>query len=149
MILDVLTNADFYEGLNPHFGKAFAFLRRSDLATLPEGRHEVDGDNVYAVVAKGQGRKPEDALIETHDHYIDIQFVLKGTDSIGWKPRTALGPATEASDPRSDVAFYKDAAEAWSAVGPGMFGIYFPEDAHMPMISDGILHKVIMKVAVK
>ncbi|QGY41643.1 DUF386 family protein [Pseudodesulfovibrio cashew] len=148
MILDVLENADAYVAMNPHFTKAFAFLRQPGLDRLAEGRHEVDGENVYAVVAMGPGRKPENALIETHDRYIDIQFVLKGMDTIGWKARKDLGPATEASDPRSDVAFYPDAPSVWTPVGPGMFGIYFPEDGHLPMISEGELHKVIMKVAV-
>lgn len=148
MIVDVLDNADFYAALNPHFATAFAFLRQPDLADMPEGRHDVDGDNVFAVVAKGVGRKPEEALIETHDQYIDIQFVLKGTDNIGWKSRKDLGPSTEASDPRNDVAFYQDAPTVWSSVGPNTFGIYFPEDAHLPMISDEELHKVIMKVAI-
>lgn len=149
MILDVLENCDAYADLNPHFATAFAFLRRSDLADLPEGRHEVDGDNVYAVVAKGAGRSPEDALIETHDNYIDIQFVLIGTDTMGWKPRKDFGPKTDASDPRTDVAFYQDVPVVWTAVTSGMFALYFPADAHMPMISDGSLHKVIMKVAVE
>lgn len=147
MILDSLENCDAYAGLNPHFAKAFAFLRRGDLADLPEGRHEVDG-NVYAVVAKGLGRKPEDALIETHDDYIDIQYVINGMDTMGWKPRKALGPATDASEPQNDVAFYKDTPTVWTNVTPGLFAIYFPEDAHMPMISDGELHKVIVKVRV-
>lgn len=149
MIIDVLENASFYEGLNPHFAKAFAFLRQADLPDMLIGRHEVDGDNVYAVVAKGMGRVPEDALIETHDNYIDIQFVVSGTDSIGWKTRKDLGDPSGQYDTNSDVTFYKDAPTAWSAIGSGTFGIYFPEDAHMPMISDGELHKVIMKVAMK
>jgi len=148
MILDILENASAYESLNPHFAKAFAFLHRPDLGDLTEGRHEVDGDNIFAVVAKGMGRKPEDARIERHNNYIDIQFVLSGLDNIGWKARKRLGPCAEAK-PESDVAFYEDAPTAWSTVGPGAFGIYFPEDAHLPMISDGELHKVIMKVAVR
>lgn len=149
MIIDVLTNADFYAGLNPHLKTAFDFLRQTDLNMLEEGRHEVDGDKVYAVVALGLGRKAEDALLETHDNYIDIQYVLEGTDNIGWKARKDLGQPTDASDPRNDVQFYADKPSAWTAIGPGQFGIYFPEDGHMPMISDGQLHKVIMKVAVK
>lgn len=148
MIIDVLTNADFYAGLNPHLKTAFDFLRRTDLAQLEEGRHEVDGEAVYAVVAQGPGRKPEDALLETHDKYIDIQYVLDGIDTIGWKARADLGESTEKSDPRNDVQFYMDTPSTWTAIGPGQFGIYFPEDGHMPMISDGRLHKVIMKVAV-
>jgi YhcH/YjgK/YiaL family protein len=149
MIQDCLDNAEAYVDLNPHFMAAFKFLRQNDIADLPEGRHEVDGESIYAVVAKGVGRKPDEALIETHDNYIDIQFVLEGTDNIGWKARKGLGNTTEASNPNNDVAFYEDTPTAWSAIGPGEFGIYFPEDGHLPMISDDKLHKVIMKVAVE
>lgn len=149
MIVDCLEQADRYIALNPHFATAFAMLRRSNIACLNEGRMEIDGDTVYAVVAKGKGRRREEALLETHDKYIDIQFVIAGTDTIGWKARKDLGLPTDASDPRKDVAFYEDAPTVWSAIGPGMFGIYFPEDGHMPMVSDDELHKVIVKVAVE
>jgi len=147
MILDILENADLYAGLNPRFPAAFAFLRRPDLAELPLGRMNLE-DGLYAVVAKGPGRKAEDALIETHDHYIDLAYVIDGTDNIGWKARRDLGPSVEASDPRNDVAFYADAPTHWAEVLPGMIAVYFPEDAHMPMISDGEIHKIIMKVRV-
>lgn len=147
MILDILDNADRYAGLNPHFPAAFAFLRRADLADLPAGRIDLE-DGLYAIVAKGPGRRPADALIETHDRYIDLAYVISGTDSIGWKARRDLDPAVEAPDPRSDVAFYPDRPTHWTDVAPGMIAAYFPEDAHMPMISTGEIHKIIMKVRV-
>jgi YhcH/YjgK/YiaL family protein len=145
MIIDILDNADLYAGLNPRFPAAFAFLRRADLAELPEGRHDLE-DGLYAMIAKGPGRKVEDALIETHDHYIDLAYLVSGVDRIGWKPRRDLGPTMEAPDPRSDVAFYADAPTHWSEVGPGMIAAYFPEDAHMPMIGDNEMHKIVVKI---
>jgi len=148
MILDSLDQTDKYTCLNSHFATAFAMLHRSNIALFPEGRMEIDGDDVFAVIVKGAGRKPDEALLETHDKYIDIQFVIDGTDTMGWKARKKLGPATEAYNPDKDVAFYEDKPDAWTTVKPGMFAIYFPEDAHMPMISDGDLHKIIIKVAV-
>ncbi|WP_319583860.1 YhcH/YjgK/YiaL family protein [uncultured Pseudodesulfovibrio sp.] len=147
MILDILDNADLYADLNPRFPAAFAFLRRPDLAELPVGRIDLE-DGLYAVVAKGPGRNAEDALIETHDQYIDLAYVIAGTDSIGWKARRDLGKAVDASDPRNDVAFYEDRPTHWAEVQPGMIAAYFPEDAHMPMISDAEIHKIIMKVRV-
>ena len=48
MVLDTLENADAYNALNSGFAKAFEFLRRNDLAQLDEGRHEIDGERVYA-----------------------------------------------------------------------------------------------------
>lgn len=148
MIVDCLEQADKYIALHPRLATAFAMLRRANIACLNEGRMEIDGDKVYAVIVKDTGRKPEEAMLETHDRYIDIQFVIEGTDTIGWKARKDLGPANDDSRPEDDVAFYDDTPTAWSAIGPGQFGIYFPEDGHMPMISDGVLHKIIVKVAV-
>jgi YhcH/YjgK/YiaL family protein len=87
MILDILENADRYTALHPSFSTAFAVLRRKDIALLPEGRIEIDGDEVYAVIIKGKGRIPEDGRLETHDRYIDIHYVISGTDTIGWKAR--------------------------------------------------------------
>jgi len=149
MILDTLDNAQAYASLNPHFAAAFEFLRRADLTDLPEGRSEIDGESVYATIVKGPGRKPEDAQLETHDKYIDIHYIIDGTDTMGWKTRKNLGPATDASDPKNDIVFYGDESEVWTAVKPGMFTVFFPEDAHLPMISDFELHKVIIKVAAK
>jgi len=36
----------------------------------------------------------------------------------------------------------------WCPVPAGSFAVFFPEDAHAPMVSDGEVHKVILKVAV-
>lgn len=149
MIVDNLENAQKYYALNPHFEKAFEALLRNDLTELKPGRFEIDGDNVYGVIAKGPGRPKSEGMIETHDKYIDIQFILSGTDTIGWKDRSELTAPNTASDTRNDVVFYDDKPSTWTSITPGMFGIYFPNDGHMPMISDGELHKVIVKVAIK
>jgi YhcH/YjgK/YiaL family protein len=147
MILDILDNADRYVELNTRFQAAMNFLRRSDLGELPTGRMEIDGNGLYAVVIKGPGRSPMDALIETHDRYIDIQYLISGDETIGWKARRDLGEPTDATDPRNDVTFYPDKPVSWTALTPGMMGIYFPEDAHMPMLTGGEVHKVVVKVA--
>lgn len=57
MILDTLENADLYANLHPAFAAAFALLRREDLASLPEGRHDIDGDASYAWVAKARAAR--------------------------------------------------------------------------------------------
>lgn len=146
MILDHLENAGKYTALNPHFATAFSVLKRTNLVCLPPGRMEIDGEDVFAMVVRGKGKSPENALLETHDRYIDVHYVLEGTDQIGWKPRTSLGPVAKAT--QGDTAFYADEPDTWTLLKPGMFAIYFPEDAHMPMISSGEICKVVIKVAV-
>ena len=148
MILDVFENAHRYLALNNGFAKAFEFLMRPQLNELPVGKHEIDGDRVYAVVDKNPGRKKEEALLETHEKYIDIQLVLAGTDEMGWKPKSSCKQPSQEYDQETDIQFFTDDPDVWLPVKPGMFAIFFPEDAHMPLISSGQLHKVIAKVAV-
>lgn len=148
MILDILENATRYLPLNKKFAKAMEFLSRSDLKELPEGKYEIEGDCIYAMVSKGFGRKKEDALLEAHEKFIDIQLVLEGTDTMGWKPRSLCKEPTREYDPESDVQFFADEPDGWLSTESGAFAIFFPEDAHMPMISPGQIHKVVVKVAV-
>ncbi len=148
MILDVLENAHRYGALNAGFAKGFEFLSRPDLQELPVGKYEIDGDRIYAMVAKEPGRKKEEALLETHERYIDIQFILAGTDTMGWKPKSLCNQPTKEYDQSRDIQFFADKPDAWLATESGAFAIFFPEDAHMPLISSGQVHKVVVKVVV-
>ena len=147
MILDVLENAHRYLDLHKGFAMAFEFLGRPDLKELPVGTYKIDGERVYAMVAKDPGGKKEDSLLETHEKYIDIQLVLAGTDTMGWKPKSlCTQPATE-YDPKTDLQFFMDEPDVWLPTPGGAFAIFFPEDAHMPLISSGQIHKVVVKIA--
>ncbi|MFH1981490.1 MAG: YhcH/YjgK/YiaL family protein [Pseudomonadota bacterium] len=148
MILDVLDNAKCYLILGKGFPEAIGFLQRPDLAELPVGTYKIDGDRVYAMVAKDSGRKKGDALLETHEKYIDIQLVLSGTDEMGWKPKSWCKKPTDEYDAAADIHFFADAPDAFLPVSSGLFAIFFPDDAHMPLISSGAIHKVVVKVAV-
>ena len=148
MILDVLENAHRYLVHNKGFSKAIEFLFRPDLKELQSGEYEIDGGRVYAIVAKETGRKEEDASLEIHEKYIDIQLVLAGTDNMGWKSKSSCKKTTGEYDKESDVQFFADDPDVTFSVKPGSFVVFFPEDAHMPSISEGKLHKVIVKVAV-
>ena len=147
MILDRLECADRYAGLNPYFEKAFDFLRQTRLEELAPGRNEIDGDRVYAMVLRGPGRSRDEARLEAHRKYIDIQVSLSGTDEIGWKGKSLCTEPDGDYDPGGDCELFTDTPDAWVAVGPGSFAVFFPEDAHAPMVADGELHKVVVKVA--
>ena len=148
MILDVLENANRYLALNKGFAKAIEFLLRPDLKDLPVDKYEIDGERVYAMVSRSPGRKKEEAQLEAHEKYIDIQLVLAGTDEMGWKPRSSCRQPSGEYDQKRDVQFFADEPNTWFSIGSGAFAIFFPEDAHMPLISSGQIHKVVVKIAV-
>ena len=133
MILDHLDNWKRYAGLNRRFAKAFEFLQRQDLADLPPGRHALDGDRLYVVVVRADGMGRNKATLEAHRKYIDIQFCLRGTDEIGWKPVAHCTPDEKDFDEAKDGATFTDKPEAWVTTAAGTFGIFFPTDAHAPL----------------
>ena len=148
MILDVLENSHRYPALHKGFAKAFDFLLRPDLKELPAGKYEIDGERIYAMVSRQNGRRKEDALLETHERYIDIQLILGGTDEMGWKPKSLCKKPAGKYDQKNDEQIFMDEPDAWISTQSGAFVIFFPEDAHMPLISSGQIHKVVVKIAV-
>ena len=148
MILDVLENVHRYTALHPLFAQAFQFLARPDLKELPLGKYEIEGDRLFAIVAKEPGRTKEEAVLEAHRKYIDIQFLLDGIDTMGWKAKSRCIQPIREYDPTADEQCFSDTPEDWVAVHPSAFVIFFPEDAHAPLVSPRVLHKVVVKVAV-
>ncbi|HEY5997443.1 MAG TPA: YhcH/YjgK/YiaL family protein [Candidatus Deferrimicrobiaceae bacterium] len=147
MILDTLENRGRYDGLHGDFRRAFAFLAETDLSALPAGRCGIDGDRLFAIVSEGPGRSREGAELEIHARYIDIQYVVSGTDEMGWKPSSRCLAPCVPYDPDKDIGFFSDAPDAWVAVPAGAFAVFFPEDAHLPLVSRGVIRKVVVKVA--
>jgi YhcH/YjgK/YiaL family protein len=148
MIMARLDEADRYASLHPGLAKAFAFLRRSHLAQLAVGRHEIDGDRAYAMVIQSAGRPRDAVRLEAHRKYVDVQYSLDATEEMGWKSRPACTRRDSEYDADKDIEFFADAPESWIALPPRHFVIFFPEDAHAPMVAQGNLHKVVVKLAV-
>lgn len=148
MILDSLPRADRYFTLHPLFARAFEFLRGTDLKSLAPGKHTVEGERIFAIVEACAGRTRTEAKLECHRRYIDIQLVLKGVDEMGWKPvAECVDPATD-YDAARDIQFFNDAPSSWIATPPGSFCLFFPDDAHAPLVSTDQIRKVVVKIVV-
>jgi YhcH/YjgK/YiaL family protein len=147
MIFDTLANADRYAALHALFPRAFEFLRNTDLKALAPGRYPIEGERLFAIVEAAAGRSRDQAKLERHRKYIDIQFVLEGTDEMGWKPVRDCHEPIADYHAEKDIQFFRDAPASWIATPPGAFCIFFPEDAHAPLVSNGQIRKVILKIA--
>jgi biofilm protein TabA len=148
MIIASLSDADRYRALHPLFEKAFEFLRSAGSITLPDGRHPIDGDRLYAVVSRKPGRSAEQAVLEAHRRYIDIHYVIAGTDTIGWRSFDDCGTISRTYDPVDDVELFQDRPVSWTTIMPGSLAVCFPEDAHAPMVSPDVVHKIVLKVRI-
>ena len=152
MIFDTLSNSARYESLNSRFAKAFAYLRTVD-GSQPLGRHDLDGDDCFALVQTYETKPQEKALFEAHRKYIDVQFIQSGRETILWAPLAAMAEETMAFDESKDAALWKLVPDTTALhVSAGHFAILFPEDAHAPCIEwdqPETVFKVVVKVAVE
>lgn len=146
MVLDTLENLEKYASLNPLFAKAIEYLKTTDLNALPVGKIQLQGTDLFVNVNEAKPKTKEEAKLETHDKYIDIQIPLTGTEIMGYTPGSDL-PAEE-YNAEKDITFFKGLAESYFAVKPGMFTIFFPQDGHAPGITETGLRKIIVKVLV-
>jgi len=148
MIFATLSQSDRYAALHPLFARAFEYIRDTDLLALAPGRYPIVGEQLFVIVENVPGRAREAAKLECHRKYIDIQLVLEGGEEMGWKSLADCAQPVSDYSAEKDIRFFHDAPTSWVAVPPGHFCIFFPEDAHAPLVASGQVRKAIFKVAV-
>jgi len=72
--------------------------------------------------------------------------VLAGTDEMGWKPPGECRQPVSEFNVERDIRFFDDLPSSWVATPAGSYCIFFPEDAHAPLVSDGLVRKVVVKI---
>lgn len=147
MIVDTLENLGKYEGMNPLFPKVVEFLKTHDLSTLEVGKIELKGNDLFIKVAQAKPKTKEQAKIEAHKNFLDIQIPVSGTEVMGYTPLKDCKDATP-YNAEKDVLFFGGLAESYLTIKPGMFAIFFPQDGHAPGVTPDGLKKVIVKVRV-
>ena len=92
---------------------------------------------------KWSWKPKEEQRLEFHKGYIDIQVPLLQPETMGWTALSDLGKPDIAYNPTTDCGFYKQAAKEYLKVEPGQFTVFFPEDAHAPIIGEGLQRKLV------
>lgn len=152
MLTTNLALAEKYDYLSEKFKKAFAFLRESDLASLPPGNVPIEGDEIYANVQSYTTMETSECPFESHRAYFDIQYMVEGEEIFGYEPVAVLKPSGEYND-ETDLIFYKEPKQSGAVLlKKGDFAIVPPEDAHAPrrMSANGPcrVKKIVVKVKV-
>ena len=130
-IANRLSDSPRLEFLNPHFGTAFKFLRETDLAALPLGKVEIDGENVFAFVSSPELKPFAERDCEVHRTYIDIHTPIIGEETLGSFTMTERELALPFNE-KDDYALFKAKAEPIT-IRRGEFVAYFPPyGAHAP-----------------
>jgi biofilm protein TabA len=147
MIIDTLQNASKYFSVHPLFEKAFAYISTIDLQNQEDGKFEI-AEGLKAIFSNAAGKTAEASLakFECHNSNIDIQLCINGVETIGWKPREKCNTPNGEFNIEKDVQFYNETPDMFFQLTNGQFAIFFPEDVHAPMIGEGEIKKLVIKV---
>ena len=148
MIIDRLVNSDMYNDLTPGLKKAFEFLKTNDLENMEVGRYEVDGDKVVALVQEKTTQL--EASWESHDHHIDLQFIISGQEKIGYYPVEGM-KAIKAYDAENDFTSLEEVDGDYLTLRDDIFMLLYPEDGHQPAMAIDQpmdIKKVVVKILV-
>jgi YhcH/YjgK/YiaL family protein len=148
MLITSINQLINYRNLHPGLEKAGTFLAGLDLQSLSDGRHEIDGDELFAIVSTCAGKGRSGARLEAHRNYIDVQHCRSGTDLIGYRPLVQCEQISEDYDEAKDVVFFADQALEWISIEGSTCGVFFPDDAHAPLGSEGACKKIVLKIRV-
>ncbi|HET9431878.1 MAG TPA: YhcH/YjgK/YiaL family protein, partial [Chitinophagaceae bacterium] len=128
----------------------FDFIKSTDLASMEEGKFEIDGNNLRAIVSNKKGVTAAESVakFECHNNHIDIQLCIHGTEQMGWKPREKCVKPNGGYNTEKDVQLYSDQPDTFFQLTDGQFVVFFPEDVHAPMIGDNEIKKLVIKVKI-
>jgi len=149
MIIDRIENARLYYAVHPKFEQAFNYVRQIDVHTIAAGRYEIEGDAMYAIVQEYDTKVKEEGKWEAHRRYIDLQYVVRGAEGIGYANIHHLQQGEY--DPAKDfLPLFGEGDQV--IVKSGCFVLLLPEDAHMPgmaLNAPALVKKVVVKIAVE
>ncbi|HOH28081.1 MAG TPA: YhcH/YjgK/YiaL family protein [Candidatus Hydrogenedentes bacterium] len=149
MIHDTLSNWPRYFK-TPSWQCVFEFLFSLNTEAEDCKKIPLQGEDIYASIMSYETCGPDEAKLEAHDHYIDIQMSLVNSEGIDWYPRSILTVKIP-YDSERDRTLYVRPEENPTRINnyPGQFTVLFPEDAHMPKQITGGFSEQVKKVVVK
>ncbi len=83
ILTDVSTESPFLSAFPATVREGIAFLKQADFSQTPNGKSDVDGKRIYINIMEYESHSPREAVIEKHEKYIDIQYIITGREYMG------------------------------------------------------------------
>lgn len=152
MILGFIQHIDKEKTIYPAaLQKGLEYIKNTDFSALPAGKYPIDGDKMFALVSEYMPEAKELRKAETHEKYIDIQYIVSGEEIMGVAPLSTTAEVLEDCLAERDAIFYKKFAnEIDVQTCEGMYILFFPWDIHRPncISRPGVkVRKVVLKIA--
>lgn len=144
MIIDDLKNANLYIKAFPYIKEAFNYLNAKN-GNFSIGKEEIT-PQIFASVEESFSKPKEEQKLEAHAKHIDLHYIIKGQDEIGWKSLSDCKDISIEYNENKDIIFYNEKADFNAIINEGKFALIFPEDAHAPLSGKQKVMKCIIKI---
>ena len=134
---------------NPQQWQAlFDYLAKTDLLSIPKGKHKIPGSDLVVSVEDSKNEPLEKRRSESHNKHIDFQYVVKGTERFGIIDHYTSIPNCKY---RPDVIHYDYAPQKarFYDSNPGEFFIFFPRDWHIAKVANDTSDQAIRVIVIK
>ncbi|MBO5925274.1 MAG: YhcH/YjgK/YiaL family protein [Clostridia bacterium] len=149
MIFDKIDNLSTYRGISKNLDTAIEYLLNTNFEKVADGKYEVDGREVHVTISTYETKVEADAKTETHDNYIDIQYIIEGEECMKYAPKSECLPLVPYNSDK-DVEFFTCEEMLELKVSAGKYAIFFPQDAHKPAYNHETtkVRKVLVKIKI-
>ncbi|MBC2582707.1 YhcH/YjgK/YiaL family protein [Clostridium sp. DJ247] len=149
---DIKNTADMEKVYPSSIMKAIDHLKGIDFHSVEAGKYEIQGEDMYYTVMDVETKEKHLSKPEIHNKYIDIQFLVKGEELIGFARDTNNVVSQDLLEEK-DVLFYENTENEIDLImKPGNFAIFFPNDVHRPTCAVNeacSIRKVVVKINTK
>ncbi len=141
MIIDTFENAARYYMLHPAMELVLDYLENLDPSDFEPGRVELSGSDVFVNAMEQSTLSEEEAVWESHERHIDIHYLMEGHEIIKYAEEYKMEVEVPYDEEKDCTLFTGD--DGLVVNHPkGSFVIFFPEEIHKAMVTDGIPSKV-------
>ena len=137
-----------YELYPERWEVVFDYLNNLRADSLLLGTVHLSND-VYVTISAYQTKKKEEIWFESHREYIDLQYVIEGSEYIALSHNAIENIVLYNKE--KDIAFYTANVEKQLLADSTRFFLFFPEDLHQPCINIGsskYVKKIVIKIKV-
>lgn len=130
--------------------KVFKFLKENDLTHMPVGKYPIDGNRCFVNVSDAKTKSPDQVLIESHQKYIDLQYMVTGAELMGLIPKTDAKEVKPYNPEKDNANYTGDKVKYYTLSGKSFF-LLFPGELHKASIwtsgKETTGRKVVVKIA--
>ena len=143
--------AKFLPYVSERLRTALQYIAETDFTKVENGEYRLDEDKVFARVDRYTTEAKENKKPESHNAYIDVQYLGEGTEKIYYTAKSENNKVIEDYAAERDLLFYEDAKEKdCVTMGDGVFAIFFPWELHRPgchaVHGGSAVQKIVVKV---